>query len=48
MSKPEGMCQVPRCRQPMYLIYLDYEICDNHWCSLTRAELRERLGVDDE
>jgi len=29
----------------MYLIYLDFEICDSHWCSLTRSELRERLGI---
>jgi len=52
MAKAEGICVIARCRQPTYLIYMDFdgnefEICDKHWCSLTRTQLCERLGIKE-
>lgn len=51
-AKDDGRCQVPRCRRPEAINYLDRRVCQEHWNVLSgdddqkAAAIRKQLGVD--
>ena len=39
----ENKCSVPRCRKERYITYLTFGVCEHHWDTLSREDLRRLL-----
>ncbi len=53
-AKDDGRCQVPRCRKPEAMTYLEHRICADHWAVLSGEDqaaadaIRSQLGLTTE
>lgn len=45
MKNPDNTCNLPHCRNPRQMGYLDKGICYSCFSKYERDELREKLGI---
>ena len=41
----ENKCSVPRCRKERHITYLTFGVCEHHWDTLSRIDLRRLLDI---